>query len=80
MIQEVQDAARVKGVPLPILKAGTESEIDAAFAALTQLQAGASSPALMCSSAAGPSSSWRWQARHAVRRFISGGISPQRAA
>jgi putative tryptophan/tyrosine transport system substrate-binding protein len=31
----------VKGVQLPILKAGTESEIDAAFASLVQLHAGA---------------------------------------
>ncbi len=41
MIQDVQEAARVKGVQLAILKAGTESEIDAAFAALVQLHAGA---------------------------------------
>src|SRR4051794_33327569 len=32
VIQEVQQAARAKGVQLSILKAGTESEIDAAFA------------------------------------------------
>jgi putative ABC transport system substrate-binding protein len=31
----------VKGVQLPILKAGTENEIDAAFAALAQLRVGA---------------------------------------
>jgi putative ABC transport system substrate-binding protein len=37
----VQDAARVKGVQLPILKAGSESEIDTAFATLAQLRAGA---------------------------------------
>jgi putative tryptophan/tyrosine transport system substrate-binding protein len=41
VIQEVQQAARAKGVQLPILKAGTESEIDTAFASLVQLQAGA---------------------------------------
>jgi putative ABC transport system substrate-binding protein len=41
MIREVQEAAHAKGVQLPILKAGTESEIDAAFASLVQLQAGA---------------------------------------
>src|SRR4029077_9318133 len=40
-IREVQEAAHAKGVQLPILKAGTESEIDAAFASLVQLQAGA---------------------------------------
>jgi putative tryptophan/tyrosine transport system substrate-binding protein len=40
-IAEVQEAARAKGLPLHILKARTESEIDAAFAALLQLDAGA---------------------------------------
>ncbi len=41
MIGDVQEAARVKGVQLHIVKAGSESEIDAAFASLAQLQAGA---------------------------------------
>jgi putative ABC transport system substrate-binding protein len=41
MIREVQEAARAKGVQLPILKAGTESEIDAAFASLNELHADA---------------------------------------
>jgi putative tryptophan/tyrosine transport system substrate-binding protein len=41
LIQAAQEAARAKGVQLPILKAGTESEIDAAFATLVQLHAGA---------------------------------------
>ena len=41
MIRDAQEAARAKGVQLPILKASTESEIDAAFAALVQLHAGA---------------------------------------
>jgi len=40
MIRDVQEAARTKGVQLPVLKAGDESEIEAAFAALVQLQAG----------------------------------------
>jgi len=35
------EAARAKGVQLDILKAGTESELDAAFATLVQLHAGA---------------------------------------
>jgi putative ABC transport system substrate-binding protein len=39
-IGDVQEAARVKGVQLHILKAGTESGIDAAFASLVQLHAG----------------------------------------
>ena len=41
MIRDVQEAARAKGVQLLILKASTESEIDAAFATLVQLHAGA---------------------------------------
>jgi putative tryptophan/tyrosine transport system substrate-binding protein len=39
--RDVEAAARAKGVQLLILKAGTESEIDAAFAALVQHHAGA---------------------------------------
>jgi putative ABC transport system substrate-binding protein len=41
MIRDVQEAARAKGVRLQILKAGSESDIDAAFPALDQLHAGA---------------------------------------
>jgi putative tryptophan/tyrosine transport system substrate-binding protein len=41
LIIDMQEAARTKGVQLPILKASTESELDAAFATLVQLQAGA---------------------------------------
>jgi putative ABC transport system substrate-binding protein len=40
-IREVQEAARTKRVQLPILKAGAEAEIDAAFATLVELHAGA---------------------------------------
>jgi putative tryptophan/tyrosine transport system substrate-binding protein len=40
-MRDLVEAARVKTVQLPILKAGTESEIDTAFAALVQLHAGA---------------------------------------
>ena len=40
VISEVQAAAGATGVQLPVLKAGTESEIDAAFAALGKLHAG----------------------------------------
>jgi putative ABC transport system substrate-binding protein len=39
--RDVQEAARVKGLQLAILKAGTESEIDAAFLSLVEQQAGA---------------------------------------
>jgi putative ABC transport system substrate-binding protein len=41
LIQDVQEAARAKGLKLLVLKAATESEIDAAFASLVQLHAGA---------------------------------------
>ena len=41
IIRDVQEAAGAKGVQLPILKASTEGEIDAAFASLVQLRAGA---------------------------------------
>jgi ABC-type uncharacterized transport system substrate-binding protein len=40
-LADVSDAARIKGVQLHILRASTESEIETAFAALAQLQAGA---------------------------------------
>jgi hypothetical protein len=40
-IRDVHEAARAKGVQLHILKASTESEIDAAFAFIVQQQAGA---------------------------------------
>jgi putative tryptophan/tyrosine transport system substrate-binding protein len=41
IVRGAQAAASAKGVRLPILKAGTEGEIDAAFAALVQLHADA---------------------------------------
>jgi putative ABC transport system substrate-binding protein len=40
-MRDVQEAARAKGVQLLILRAGTESEIDAAFASFVQQHAGA---------------------------------------
>jgi putative tryptophan/tyrosine transport system substrate-binding protein len=40
-MRDVEEAARVKGRQLHILKAGTESEIDFAFATLAQLKIGA---------------------------------------
>jgi putative ABC transport system substrate-binding protein len=39
-IRFMQEAARVKGVQLPVLKARNEGELDVAFASLGQLQAG----------------------------------------
>jgi putative ABC transport system substrate-binding protein len=37
-IRVVQEAARAKGVQLPVVKASTEGEIDAAFASLVELR------------------------------------------
>src|SRR5262249_42590894 len=41
VISEIQDAARARGVPLHILKASTEDEIDAVFATLVHSNTGA---------------------------------------
>ena len=41
VIEDVQEAARAKGLQLHALKAGSESEIDAAFASVVQLHADA---------------------------------------
>jgi putative ABC transport system substrate-binding protein len=41
MIRDTGEAARAKGIELPLLKASTESEIDAAFAVLGDLRADA---------------------------------------
>jgi putative tryptophan/tyrosine transport system substrate-binding protein len=41
IIRDVREAARAKAVQLHILRAGTDSEIEAAFATLVQLQVGA---------------------------------------
>jgi len=41
VVRDVQEAARAKRVELPVLKAGVDSEVDAAFASLVQQQAGA---------------------------------------
>ncbi len=41
LIPDLQEAARAKGVQLPILEASNESQIDAAFASLGELHAGA---------------------------------------
>jgi putative ABC transport system substrate-binding protein len=40
-MREMRDAARAKGVQLLVLKASSENEIDAAFASLVELHAGA---------------------------------------
>jgi putative ABC transport system substrate-binding protein len=79
MIRDVREAARAKGVQLHILKAGTESEIDDAFASLVQQHAGA----LVVGPDAFFDSQYAqlvaWAARHAVpaiyfaREFVAAG-------
>ena len=41
IVRDVEEAAHAKGVQLPVVKAGTEGEIDAAFATVVQLHADA---------------------------------------
>jgi len=41
IIRDAEEAARAKGVQLPILRAGTEGEIEAAFGSLVELHANA---------------------------------------
>jgi putative ABC transport system substrate-binding protein len=41
LVRDLQEAARAKGLQLPILEAASEGEIDAAFATLVQARAGA---------------------------------------
>jgi len=79
MIRDVQEAARAKGVQLSILKASTESEIDAAFATLAQQQAGALVVSPDPFFLAGASSSWRWRHAMPFRRSMSGASSPRPA-
>ena len=68
----MQEAARAKGVQLHILNAASESEIDAAFATLVEIQAGALVIDTICSSLAGESSSKHWLHAIPFRRSITG--------
>jgi ABC-type uncharacterized transport system substrate-binding protein len=79
-IRVVQEAARAKEVQLAILNAGTEGEIDAAFASLVELLPARFSSAAIRFSPAGASSSWRWHHAMPFQRAICGAISPRPAA
>jgi putative ABC transport system substrate-binding protein len=79
VMQDVEEAARTKGVQPRVLKAGTESEIATAFASLVQLQAG-----VLLVEADPVFTSWREEivalaSRHAVpaiyplREFVASG-------
>jgi putative tryptophan/tyrosine transport system substrate-binding protein len=75
IIEDVEGAARTKGVQLTIVKASSESEIDAAFATLEELHAGA-----IRSSSADVSSSLRWHHVMPFRQSIYGASSQRPAA
>jgi hypothetical protein len=69
------ESARANGVQLSILKAGIESEIDAAFATLVELHAGGLVVAAIRSSSADASSSWRWHHAMPFPRSTGGASS-----
>ena len=71
VMREVQEAARAKGLQLPILKASNESEIDAALYPSPNCKPVRSSSGVMRSSTAGASSSWHWQRAMPFQRFMS---------
>jgi hypothetical protein len=70
IIRDMQEAARAKGVQIQILKAGTESEIDAAFAPSSNCMPARSSSAAIHSSPAGVSSSSRWRHVMPFQQFM----------
>ena len=79
-IRDAQAAARAKGVQLPLLKAGTESEIDAAFDSLVQ-PACRRAPHRRRSVLQQPARAARGAWHHAMqfRRSIGGVSSPRQA-
>jgi putative ABC transport system substrate-binding protein len=70
-IEAVREAARAKRLQLGILKAGSESEIDAAFVPLMSCKPTRCSSALRPSLAV-VSSLWRWRPVIRFRRFMTG--------
>jgi putative ABC transport system substrate-binding protein len=72
MIRDVREAARAKGGQLAVLKAGSESEIDAAFMTSFNGKPARSSSAPIRSLAARARSLWRWRHAMPFRRSISG--------
>jgi len=80
MIRDMQQAARAKGVELPVLKAGAEGDFEAAFANLAELHAGALVIAATRFSTAGAKSSSRLRHATPFRRSMSGANSPSLAA
>ena len=79
-IRTTQEAARAKGVRLDVLKASTADEIDAAFVALDQLQAGGLLIHADVFFVAGACNSCRWQSGTPFQRSIPTHDSSQTAA
>ena len=77
IIQNAQQAASAKGLELQILKASTESEINAAF---VELQAGGLLSKPIHCSPAGESSWWSWHLAVQFRQSPLGGNSPMQVA
>ena len=80
VIRNAQEAARTKGVQLHILKASTESEIDAAFATSRKHVSARSSCPATGSSTAGSTRSRRWHHVMPFRRSMTGANSLRPAA
>ena len=76
---KMQEAARAKGVQLRIVKASSESEIDAAFAHWSNCRPARSSSTPTCSFSASASSSERWPHAIPFRRSITGANSSRPA-
>jgi len=80
VIRDLREAARTKGVQLHVLKAGSESEIDSAFASQSNCMLTRSSSPPIRSCPAGASSSWRWHRAMPFRRAMRGANSSLPAA
>jgi putative ABC transport system substrate-binding protein len=80
VIKDVQEAARAKGVQLPILKAGTEGDFEGAFASSSDCMPARFLSAPIRFSTAGASSSRHWRHAMPFPRCTSGASSPWPAA
>ncbi|CAN7754709.1 ABC transporter substrate-binding protein [Bradyrhizobium sp. LjRoot220] len=79
-VRDTQDAAKLLGVQLLVVKAATEGEIDGAFATMVNEGAGAVVIQADPFSIAGARNFWRWRPGWRSRRSTPGANSPPRAA
>ena len=79
-IRDVQEAARSMWRQIRTLKAGTESEIDSAFATSSSYISARSSLVPTRSSTAGAASSWRSRHTMLFRQYTNGANSQRPAA